>query len=194
MTANDETVIELDRRKIVLGFVGTVVFVAVGIWLVMLDDSRVASGKSFRLLMNSPLLAHALGVVSILFFGALGVFLVKKVFDKKPGLVFSAGGLLDNAGATAAGLIPWEDIDGYDVLEISGRKMLIVMVGDPQRYIERGNAVRRRLNLANFNMAGSPISISTRTLRTNLDELIDLFERYFTKYGRPGDGAIDGEK
>lgn len=184
MTPNDGTIIELDKKKIALGIFGSLVFVAAGIWLVTLDDARVVSEKGFRLLFNSPLVAHSAGIAAIAAFGLLGFFLTKKIFDRKPGLVFNAEGLVDNAGANAPGLIPWDEIEGYHILEISGQKMLIVMVTDPQKYIARGNALKRKLNAANFNMAGSPISITTRTLRADLNQLIFLFNRYHTKYGR----------
>jgi hypothetical protein len=191
MNSHDETIIEIDRRKIALGIAGTLAFVVIGIWLVMLDDSRIATSRGFRLFMNSPLLAHVLGVLAILFFGGVAIFLIKKIFDRKPGLVFNSEGLVDNAGATAAGLIPWDEIEGYQVLEISRQKMLIVMVSDPDKYVARGNALRRKLNAANYNMAGSPISISTRTLKTSFDELVFLFRRYHTKYARPDDRMSD---
>lgn len=193
MTPNDESVIELDRRKIMLGIAGTIVFVVIGVWLVMLDDTRVATESGFRLLMNNPLLAHGLGVASILLFGTLGVFWIKKLVDKKPGLIFNAEGIVDNAGGAEAGLIPWNEIEGYQIFEISGTKMLMVMVSDPQKYVARGNTLKRKLNAANLNMAGSPISITSKTLATSFDDLVSLFESYHIKYARPADSRVEAE-
>ena len=63
------------------------------------------------------------------------------------------------------------------------QKMLVIMVTDPQKYVDRGSAIKRKLNQANFNMVGSPISISATALKTNFSELQSLFDEYQQKYG-----------
>jgi hypothetical protein len=178
----DETVIELSKTKIILTIVGSAVFVAIGIWLLTINAADISQGRSFRLFFNSPLFARALGVLSIAFFGLTGIFGIRKFFDKRPGLILDSSGITDNASAAAAGFIPWSDVIGFDVFEMNKSKMLVVMVGDPEKYIDRGNAVKRKLNKANFNMVGSPISISSVTLATDFADLQSLFRRYLDKY------------
>ena len=183
MSNNEETKIPLNRRKIALAVAGCLALAGAGIWLVSLDDSRIISERGFRLLFNSPLFAHGLGWVAVAVFGALVVFFVKKFFDKTPGMVFNREGIIDNSGLNSAGLIPWDEVEGYDVLEMSGQRMLVIVVSDPDKYASRGNLLKRKLNAANAQMAGSPISISTNTLDIGFQDLISLFEKYHREYG-----------
>jgi hypothetical protein len=183
MESLDEKIIELSKTKILLAILGTCAFVAIGIWFLTLDEAIIRTSSSYRLLFNEPMYARGLGIVSIVIFGALALFFVKKLFDKKPGLVFNNSGIVDNASAVAVGFIPWSEITGYDIFEMPQQKMLIIMVKDPQKYVDRGNAVQRRLNQANFKMCGSPITISANALKINFLELSSLFEEYLRKYG-----------
>jgi hypothetical protein len=62
--------------------------------------------------------------------------------------------------------------------------MLIIMVSDPQKYVDRGNALKRRLNQANYKMCGSPIAISSNALKIDFPEPLSLFDQYQLKYGK----------
>lgn len=183
MDSTDETIIELSKGKIALVLLGAVVFVIAGIWFLTLDAESIRSDRGFRLLFNSPALAYAVGVAAIAIFGFFGFSAIKQFLNKKPGLIFNSTGIVDNASAAAAGFIPWSDVLGSHIFEMQGQKMLVIMVRNPQKYIDRGGAVKRKLNKANFNMAGSPISISSITLKANLSELQSMFDRYHRKYG-----------
>jgi hypothetical protein len=185
--SQDETIIEFSPAKTALGILGCVAFIVAGIWMLTLDPAQVASGKSFRLFFNSPLFARVLGVVAIVVFGGLAIWLAKRIFSTDGGIVLNSEGITDHASSAAAGFIPWNEIAGMSVFEMSGQKMLILHVTDPQKYIEQGSGLKRKLNSSNYNMCGSPISFSTKTLKANFDELQYTFERYLQKYCRPGD-------
>lgn len=183
MNPSDEKIIELSKTKIALGILGAGAFVAIGIWMLSLDEASIRSNRSFRLFLNNPMYVQALGVVAIILFGLLALFLVKKLFDKKPGLVFTNSGIVDNASAVAAGFIPWSEVIGADIFEMQQQKMLIIKVKDPHKYVDRGNAVKRKINQANYNMCGSPIAISANALKINFAELHSLFDQYQRRYG-----------
>ena len=183
MPATDETVIELSKTKMTLVALGALAFVAIGIWIMTLDAGDIRTGKSFRLFFNSPAFAYGLGILAIVFFGGAGVFIVRKFLDKRPGLVLNSEGIIDNASVASPGLIPWCEITGFNIFEMSGQKMLIVLVTDPEKYSKRGNFLKRTMNKANANMSGSPIYISANSLQIAFPELISEFERYLQKYG-----------
>lgn len=182
MDSSDEIVIERSKSKIALGILGSSVFVIAGWWLLTLDADDIRSGSGFRLLFNSPAVAYGLGVAAIVCFGILAFFFFKKIFNTEPGLIFNSSGIIDNASAASAGFIPWSEVLGSQVFEMQGQKMLVIMVANPQRYIDSGSALKRKLNQANYNMVGSPISISATTLKTNFAELHSLFDEYVRKY------------
>ena len=183
MNSIDETTIELSKTKIALAILGTCVFVAIGVWLLSFDDASIRSSRSFRLFLNNPMYVRGLGLLSIVLFGTLALFFFKKLFDKRPGLVFSHSGIVDNASAVSAGFIPWSEVIGSEIFEMPQQQMLIIMVRDPQKYVGRGNALKRKLNQANYKMCGSPIAISSNTLKINCSDLRTVFDQYYRKYG-----------
>ncbi|HEX8492494.1 MAG TPA: STM3941 family protein [Pyrinomonadaceae bacterium] len=185
MDSSDETIIKLSKTKIVLLLLGAFAFVAAGIWMLSLDGASIQSHRRF----NDPTYVHGLGLVSIVFFGSCGLYALKKLFDKKPALVFNNSGITDNASGVSAGFIPWSEVLGAEIFEIQQQKMLIIRVRNPQEYIDRGNSLKRTLNKANYKMVGSPISISANTLQIKFSELASLFDRYQRKYGVGAGGA-----
>jgi hypothetical protein len=50
------------------------------------------------------------GLAGIIFFGFVGFYLLKKLFNKKPGLIISNSGIVDNSSGISVGFIPWSDI------------------------------------------------------------------------------------
>ena len=183
MSPNDETVIELSRTKLVLSILGSCAFVAAGAWLLSFDASKIRSGRSFNFFFREPWVVYGVGLAAILFFGLCGLYAFVKLFDKRPGLILNSSGIVDNASGVAAGFIPWAEVLGSGVYEVQKQKMLIIGVRDPQKYLDRGGAVKRSLNKANAKMVGSPISIPSVALKINFAELVSLFERYHRKYG-----------
>jgi hypothetical protein len=180
MTATDERNVELSRIKIVLLIVGAMAFVVLGAGLYLLDDAIIRTW-SYR--YNNPVFVHRSGQLAVVFFGLCTIAGIRKFFDTKPGLVFSKEGLLDNASSVSAGLVPWNEIIGAEVLKIQSTRILIVKVVAPQKYLDRGGPLRRALNRANLSLYGSPVQIPATALKINFDELLKLFSEYVTKYG-----------
>lgn len=180
MSSADETVVELSKKRILLLILASCVFVALGVWLASLDEASLQVQSRFR----NSVLVHGLGLVAVAFFGLCGGVGIKKLFSKKPGLVFNSSGIVDNSSGVSAGLIPWPEIAGVEVVELQKQELLIIKVTDPRKFIDRGGRLRRVFNNANYKMCGSPIVISAHTLRMNFAELQSLCGQYQRKYGR----------
>lgn len=179
MKPADETIIELSKVKIVLLLLGGCVFVAIGVWMFTAAGTMGRPRGS----AGDALVARGLGLASILFFGLAGLYALKLLFDKRPGLVFNSHGFVNNTSVVRAGLIPWSEVVGVAVFEVQKQKMLLVEVKDPRKYIAGGGALRRAFNKANYELAGSAIYISPGALAISFSDLLSLFERYHQKYG-----------
>jgi hypothetical protein len=180
MASSDETIIEFSKTKLLLLIIGSLAFIGIGSWMVSLDVAQIEAQRRF----NDPLLVHGIGWVGIVFFGLCGAYGIRKFFDKRPGLIFSSVGITDNSSSVSAGLIPWNEISGFNIHELQKQKMLIVLVKNQNKYIEVGNVIKRTLNRTNYKMCGSPIAITSNSLKINFDELLELSNEYFTKYGK----------
>jgi hypothetical protein len=183
MEPTDETIIELSRMKLVLTFLGSCAFVAAGAWMLSVDAAEIRSGRSFNFFFREPWVVYGFGLAAVLFFGATALYASVKLLDKRPGLVLNSSGFVDNASGVAAGFVPWSEVLGAGTYEVQGQKMLIIGLRDPQKYVDRGNAVKRLLNKGSYKMTGSPVAVSSAALRIDFKELVSLFERYHRKYG-----------
>ena len=181
MNAPDELVIELSKGKIILLILGSLVFVAGGAWMLSMGPEDM---KDMIPLFRNVLLVHIVGILSIVFFGMAAVLGLKKLFDKKPGLVFNSAGIMDNSSGISAGFIPWSDILGAKTYEVVNQKMLVILLRNPEVYIERGNPLMRFLNKRNSSMCGSPITINSKALKMNFAELLSTFQRYYQAYAQ----------
>ena len=175
-----EKTIPLSKTKLALLVVGSLLFVALGLWLAQLDAATIASQRRY----NNPAVMHGLGIVCALLFSATAAFGLIKLRDDRPGLAFGPDGFTDNASATAAGFVPWADVTGVGVMEFNRQRMLVVGVRDPEKYIARGGALKRMLGRANTRMCGSPVVISAHALKTDFGTLVAEFQNRIERHGR----------
>ncbi|OUR65670.1 hypothetical protein A9Q79_01370 [Methylophaga sp. 42_25_T18] len=180
MSTLHEIVIKLSTTKAILLIVGSLAFVGVGVYLTSIDPIQIEEHRRF----NNPLFVYGIGWASILIFGLSCLYHIRKLFDKKPGLTFNSTGIIDNSSGIAAGLIPWNDIKGFNIYEVNKQKMLVISLNNPNKYIEMGNLFKRALNRANYKMCGSPLSITPNSLQINFDELIEITNKYFNEYAK----------
>ncbi len=176
----DSISIPLSKRKLFLVSLGSWAFVAICVWIFL---SRDGPG-------NDPF-NKLVAVVGILFFGLAGLFGAWKLFDKQPGLIIDAEGIVDNSSATAAGRISWAEITGFGISEVSGQKFLTIMVTSPEKYISGKGRVRAWLSSMSMKMTGSPINISANSLKTNFDGLLNLLADAGTRFKTPANRFKD---
>lgn len=177
-SATDEYAIAHSKKKLLLLLAGACLFVASGYWFFQMDDAQIATLRRF----NAPWFVRGMGICCMVFFGFCGLFVGKKLFDKKPGLVLNAQGIY--IYDLAIGLIPWPDIAGFGVYEMHGQKTLVFKLHEPKKYIDSGNALQRKLHQLSTQMCGSPVAISANTLQIGFDDLQAICNRYWKKYGR----------
>lgn len=91
-------------------------------------------------------------------------------------------GINDNSSGASVGLINWEDISGISTSEIASTKFILIETTNPDKYINRAkNGLAKRAMKANAKMYGTPISISSNTLKIKHNALFDIIERGYQK-------------
>jgi hypothetical protein len=165
--------IPLSKKRIILILLGSLAFVAAGIWFVVKPATFSDSGP----LRGSTVVVTVVGVAAILFFGLCAVYAMRKLPDNKPGLVIDASGITDNSGGVSAGLVLWTDINGLSVITVQKQKFILLHVKNPNDYIERQTGlIKRKMMQMNFKMYGSPLTIGANGLKIDFDELLKLIE------------------
>lgn len=165
--------IPLSKSKLVLMFMGALVFVAIGFWFALAPPDI---DNSFW----GPTKIAIAGYASIIFFGLCGVVIVRKLFDNKPGLIIDSKGLIDNSSGLSAGYILWTDVENISVVEIQKQRLLMLEVKNPQDYINRqGNLLKRKSMEFNDKIFGTPLSITANGLKISFQELSALVKQKF---------------
>lgn len=168
--------IPLGKKKISLLLFGAVIFVVLGINFIIAPETFVNS------IIRTPHVIRIAGIVSILFFGAVGLYGLRRLFDKTIGLIVDENGITDHTNASSIGLIEWKDILEIRTEKVVSTKFLLIYVKNPEKYLERAKGFKRKLMEGNSSMYGTPLSIISNTLRTNFDELEKLIETRLIEY------------
>lgn len=173
---NADIKIPFSKKKTTLLFFGSLIFVAFGTWFLVDPE------KFINLIFRNPITIRIIGIFSIAFFGMCGVFIFKKLFSKKNGLIIGNIGITDNSKATSIGLVKWTDITGIRALKVVSQKFIMIDVSNPEHYIElKNNRIGKMAMKANYKKYGSPISITTNSLKLNFDEIKKTIEKQYEK-------------
>ncbi len=147
---------------------GALGFVTIGTLFIVNPDKFISTR------MRSPIIIRVTGVASVLFFGAAAIYGTKKMFDKAIGLTIDDNGIIDNTNASSVGLIKWADITEIKTEQVMSTKFLLIFTTDPDAILEKASGMKRKLMTANMKMYGTPLSITSTSLKINFDDLEKL--------------------
>jgi hypothetical protein len=151
------------------------------IMVLMLTESIYGIGKSD---IFHGKIDFSIGIASTIFVAMCGIFSIKKLFDKYPGLRLSYEGFTDNSTGVSVGFVPWSEVVEIRPLGVQMAKYVSVQVRNPECYIRRGNFVQRTINYVNLKIFKSPINVSSVFLKIRHDELFAAMEEYFSNSRR----------
>ncbi len=175
---NETIEIPLSKKKITLLLLASIAFVAAGIWITI--NPEIFIPNIFRI--TNPQIIRIGGIAGVLFFGAGGIYGIKKLFDKKIGLIIDSNGITDNSNASSIGLIEWNDISEIRIKQVMSTKFLLIDIVNPDKYIGKAkNRVQTKLLKANMNMYDTPLSITSNTLKYDFQELEKIIQAEFKK-------------
>jgi hypothetical protein len=169
--------IPLSKSKLYLSVLLSLMFVALGFWMLS------GTPQSDHVIFGNKTLMMITGLVSIGFFGLAGFTAFRKISDSKPGLLVDAQGITDNSSGLAVGHIPWADIRGFNMKSTFNQKFLMVLLNNPEDYINRQTSgFKRNAMRMNLRTHGSPVTLSAGTLKTNMKDLQALLESRLNAY------------
>jgi hypothetical protein len=131
-----------------------------------------------------------IGIIGILFFGSIVVYGIKKILNKKIGLIIDSNGITDDTNLTSIGLIEWNDIIEIRTEQIMTTKFLLIDVNNPEKYIGKAkNGIQSFLMKFNMNKYETPLSISSSVLNFNFKELEKLIQTELKRNKTQGNSA-----
>ena len=168
--------IPLSKTKTILLLIVALLFVVVGM-LFTINPEEYTS-----VVMKNSQIIRIAGIAAVLFFGAATVFGVKKLFDKRIGIIIDDNGIADNTNASSIGLIKWTDITEIKTKEVASTKFLLIYVVNADSYLDKVQGFKRKLMESNNNMYGTPISLIASTLKCNFKDLEKLVNDKFNEH------------
>jgi hypothetical protein len=166
--------IALSKTKLLLGIGGSILFVVLGLYFIMtLADQQTRF---------NPTNVKGFGIASILFFGAAGIYRIKKMFDITIGLTIDENGIFDNTNASSVGLIKWTDITEIKTEQVASTKFLLIYTANPDFYLSKVGGFKKRLMEGNNRMYGTPLSITSNTLKYDFNDLEKLIIERFAEH------------
>jgi len=164
----DRIEIPISKKKILLLLIGAIIFVISGLFFIITPETFIT------FLVKNPQTIRFVGIAAVLFFGAASVYGFRKLFDKASGLIIDEKGITDNTNASSVGLIDWIDITELKIEQVMSTRFLLIFINNPDKYLDRVNGFKRSLMKGNMKMYGTPLSITSNTLRYDLDDMFRL--------------------
>ena len=165
------------KKKSLLLLLGSITFVALGIWL-LLEADNLTVWKA-----RNPILTRGIGIASILFFG-LGIFIgIKRLIKSEIALIIDSKGLNVNPKKSLTEFIKWSDMNGFEEIKIQSTRIVIIGVKNPEYWLDKETSVFRRklmqFNISNYN---SPFNIAASGLDISSDQLIETLNNYYDRH------------
>jgi hypothetical protein len=136
----DAIVFQTSPTKWIALMIGSLAFVALGLWLALSGSSVV------------------IGWINVAFFGACSVIYIRHLADRRPRIVVDECGVTDNL--LGVGCIEWADVVGAELRFVRGSPILSLELRDPSKYVIRLSPFMRRMTAANKVLGFTEISLS----------------------------------
>jgi hypothetical protein len=171
--------IPLSKTKILLLLLGGFSFAVLGTLFILNPESYISP------IMRSPEFIRISGIASVLFFGVACVYGIIKLFDNTIGLIIDENGITYNTNASSIGLISWNDITEIKTEQVASTKFLLIYTSNPKQYLDKTKGFKKKLMEANTKMYGTPLSITSNTLKYNFNDLEKLIiEKLYEQRGK----------
>jgi hypothetical protein len=175
--------IAISKPKALFGIALGLLMLALGIWLLLsitnADATPITAKTAF---------IWVICVVTVLFSLLTIGIAAKNLLCNQAGLSFNTQGIIYHARNNQ--LIAWQDIRGFDVYKTHQQKLLVILLRQPERYVQQGSFWQRRLYAFNMAACGSPITIASHSFAVTFDTLVETCVKHFTKYGQINEPTI----
>lgn len=169
--------IALNKSRFFALSIASLCFVAAGMVMIIFS---VSSGKTHQV---EKITIAVVGIISILFFGFAGIAIARKIKDPSPGFIIDENGITDNASSISCGFIPWKNIIQFRSFNMANQQFIVVILNNPDELIERHTkSISKFAARKNFQLSGSPVNISAKSLKCSHDELLILLQNRLTEF------------
>jgi len=161
MEKKEQIIIPTSKKFLLLGLLASILFIVIGIVMINSEPSRKYSSAYLQ----------TWGLLGTTFSSLTCFYCFKKIFDSKPGLIIDENGLWNNSSIVSNHKIKWNELTGVGLTKIGKEKILFLYFKDDSSFIMKFNLIERLIMRLNMSLYNSPIGISTRSLKYDIDKL-----------------------
>ena len=125
-----------------------------------------------------PFLAVIVSYLAIGFFGLCFIYGLYRLVVRRPSLILSRDGILDNASAVNAGLVRWEEINRIFCSSMQRQQFVSITLKDAEGFLGRMGVIKARLMRVNVRLVGAPINLPANVLAMTSSELLELIQGF----------------
>ena len=175
MTKLPELTIEFDRIKLSkLVLIGLVFILAGGVFV---SEGLEAISEGQGILKF--ILLIGLATLTFLFSIPNTIIWLKKLLGRKEGLLISAKGFTDRSGSYDYGLVSWSDVKSISTFNVAGQDSISISVLNKDKYRDMGGVFNKLIFDFNVKYSGTPIHITSKSLKIDNQELANKLSEYF---------------
>lgn len=126
--------------------------------------------------------AYIVAILGLLVFGTFAVCLISVLCTKRAGLILNSRGFEFMATGIKFGFVPWEEVEGYRVQEAYNQKMLMILLKNPEGFVQRLHGMAKVSGNASLKLGDSPIALVSSGLSIDFQGLVNVFARYCRLY------------
>ena len=113
-----------------------------------------------------------IGISGLVLSSSAGLWAVTQWLDRRPGLIVDEQGITDQSSILGVGHIPWSSVINIELRSVWSTRSIFIYVTNPEQCIERMRPNWKQHWLKRTEVShGTPIKLSTNTLKCDFDEL-----------------------
>jgi hypothetical protein len=159
-----DLVIPASRLKMLGQFVGGLVFVALGVFMMLYPPKYGWFGR-------------LIGLVTTGFFGAVVLSIFYRLVRPLPAITINAQGITDHASGLSVGLIPWDQVGEVREYKVEDQVFLGIFPKDVDALIKKQPKWKRTAIRANLKMGAAPVNIPQASLGMKVSDLVREIEQ-----------------
>lgn len=132
-----------------------------------------------------------LGFVCVTFFGFSLVYMLGRLINKKPSIILTDDGIVDDSSFISGGSLKWTEIEDILLFKYMGKDFIGLKLYDLNSYMAKQSVWKRLFMNVNNRMVHAPINIAGSTLTI---PLMDLFNKMEESWSRALQTSNEGEK
>ncbi|HOV27360.1 MAG TPA: STM3941 family protein [Pseudobacteroides sp.] len=173
-----EVIIYPSTTKLVVLFIFSLMFVLIGALFIVIGFEIDIGINTAVEKESSRYGFRIVGIISCLFFGFCGWYVVKRLLIRTPSLIISKYGVTDNASAIAAGFLKWSEIKNFLIYYYGGQKLLGIEPVDVEGTLNKVSKFKRAILNLNKGLGVTIINIPKNSLNMPLEEVHELMVEY----------------